>query len=152
MTERMHKGRGMETGRFRDSDLQAARAEAERRGEVERHAAHVFPHPIWDGGDRIQLHVWEDPAASPEYFVEIAAPLDGPFRVGLGRLLATIALEADAGTRLRSEQALLVEFTGFWHLRDRIEEGFMRRMLVVTSWRYEDDAGNLFTEGFTPAG
>jgi hypothetical protein len=151
MTEGAQEGRGMETGRFRDSDLQAARAEADRRHEVERHTAHVFPHPIWDGGDRIQLHVWEDPATSPEYFVEIVAPLDGPFRAGLGRLLAAIAREADAGDRLRSEQALLVEFTGFWQLRDRIEEGFMRRMLVVTSWRYEDAAGNVRIEGFPPA-
>ena len=140
----------MDSGRFRDQDLEAVRQEALRQGGMERHSAHVFPHPIWDGGDRLQLHVWEDPEASPEYFVEIAAPLDGAFRAGLGVLLGDIAAEADAGTRLRSEQALLVEFTGFWHLCDRIEEGFMRRMLVAVSWRYAGADGRMVTEGFAP--
>jgi hypothetical protein len=140
----------MDSGRFRDSDLQAARDAVEGAGAIERHAVHVFPHPIWDGGDRIQLHVWEDPEASPEYFVEIAAPLDGAFRTGLGQLLAVFSAEADAGRRQRSEQALLVEFSGFWHLCDRIEEGFMRRMLVATWWRYADLDGRTVTEGFVP--
>jgi hypothetical protein len=144
--------RGMETGRFRDNDLEAARAEARRSGGIERHEVHVFPHPIWDSGDRVQLQVWEDPEASPEYFVEFAAPLDGAFRAGLGRVLAAIAAETDAGARRRSEQALTVELVGFWHMCDRIEEGFMRRMLVVTSWRYRGLDGQTALEGFPTEG
>lgn len=140
----------METGRFRDHDLEAARDAARRAGGIERHSAHVFPHPVWDSGDRIQLQVWEDPEASPEYFVEFAAPLDGAFRAGLGTVLAAIAAEADAGVRQQNEQALTVEFTGFWHLCDRIEEGFMRRMLVVTSWSYDTPEGRTVSEGFPP--
>ena len=134
----------METGRFRDPDLEAARAAA----PSETHVAHVFPHPIWDSGDRIQLHVWEDPEGSPDYFVEFAAPLDAAFRAGLGKVLAGIAAEADAGARRQAEMALMVSFTGFWHMCDRIEENFMKRMLVVTGWRYRDAAGREVTEGF----
>ena len=134
----------MDTGRFRDSDLEQAR----RAAPAETHVAHVFPHPIWDSGDRIQLHVWEDPQGTPDYFVEFAAPLDGAFRDGLGQVLAGIAAEADEGARQRAEMALLVSFTGFWHMCDRIEENFMRKMLVVTSWRYTDTAGREVTEGF----
>jgi len=134
----------METGRFRDPDLEAARAAA----LLETHVAHVFPHPVWDSGDRIQLHVWEDPEGTPDYFVEFAAPLDEAFRTGLGRVLQGIAAEADAGERRRAEMALMVEVTGFWHMCDRIEENFMRRMLVVTRWRYRDAAGREVTEGF----
>ncbi len=140
----------MQTGRFRDTELEAAWAQARRLGAMEVHLAHVFPHPVWDSGDRIQLHVWEDPESRPEYFVEFAAPLDGAFRSGLGQVLAGIAAEADAGVRKQHEQALLVEFTGFWHMCDRIEEGFMRRMLVVTSWRYQTPDGRTVTEGFPP--
>ena len=134
----------MDSGRFRDPDLEAARAAA----TSETHEAHVFPHPIWDSGDRIQLHVWEDLQGSPDYFVEFAAPLDSEFRGGLGRVLAGIAEEADAGRRQRAEQALMVRFTGFWHMCDRIEENFMKRMLVVTGWRYTDPEGRPRREGF----
>lgn len=130
--------------KFRDHDLEAARSVA----TPETHTAHLFAHPIWDGGDRIQLHVYEDPEATPDYFVEFAAPLDATFRAGLGQVLARITDQADAGERLRAEQALMVEFTGFWHLCDRIEENFMKRMLVVTSWRYTDPEGREVTEGF----
>ncbi|WP_201155562.1 hypothetical protein [Rhodobaculum claviforme] len=134
----------MDQGKFRDHELQAARGIA----TAETHVVHVFPHPIWDSGDRIQLHVWEDPEARPDYFVEFAAPLDTAFRAGLGRVLAGIAAGSDAAVRQSAEQALLVEFTGFWHLCDRIEEGFMKRMLVVTGWRYTDPDGTEHTEGF----
>ena len=135
----------METGQFRDHDLQAARSAATQ----ETHVAHVFPHPVWDGGDRIQLHVYEDPQGSPDYFVEFAAPLDAAFRAGLGKVLARIGQEADPEARHRAELALTVEFTGFWHLCDRIEENFMKRMLVVTRWCYTDMDGQRVTEGFT---
>ena len=134
----------MDTGRFRDSDLEQARQAA----VLETHEAHVFPHPIWDAGDRIQLHVWEELEGSPDYFVEFAAPLDGAFRDGLGSVLATIAAEADEGQRREAETALMVRFTGFWHMCDRIEENFMKRMLVVTSWSYVDLTGEARAEGF----
>ncbi|MGY6633951.1 MAG: hypothetical protein ACXIU8_09420 [Alkalilacustris sp.] len=134
----------MHTGRFRDHDLEAARAVA----TPETHIAHVFPHPVWDGGDRIQLHVFEDPAATPDYFVELACPLDTVFRAGLGRVLAEIGAELDPAARLAAEDALMVEFTGFWHLCDRIEEGFLKRMLVVTRWAYTTRDGHRRTEGF----
>lgn len=134
----------MESGRFRDPDLEAARAAA----TLEIHIAHVFPHPIWDSGDRVQLHVWEDPEGSPDYFVEFAAPLDAAFRDGLGQVLAAIAAKADVSERQRAEQALMVEFTGFWHLCDRIEENFMKRMLVATGWRYTAPDGTARREGF----
>lgn len=135
----------MDQGKFRDHELQAAR----RTTTAETHVAHVFPHPIWDSGERIQLHVWEELEGSPDYFVEFAAPLDGAFRAGLGRVLARIGAQADATARRSAEHALMVEFTGFWHLCDRIEEGFMKRMLVVTAWRYTDPDGREVTEGFT---
>ena len=134
----------MESGRFRDTELEAAR----RAATPETHVAHVFPHPIWDSGDRIQLHVWEDPRGSPDYFVEFAAPLDVTFRDGLGRVLADIAAEADEGRRAEAEQALTVAFTGFWHVCDRIEENFMKEMLVVTGWRYTAPDGTELQEGF----
>lgn len=134
----------METDRFRDADLEAARAAA----GIETHEAHVFPHPIWDSGDRVQLHVWEELSGSPDYFVEFAAPLDEAFRAGLGQHLARIAAESDETVREEAETALLVRFTGFWHMCDRIEEGFMRRMLVVTSWRYAAADGTERREGF----
>ena len=134
----------MDTGKFQDADLQAARAAA----SLETHTAHVFPHPIWDGGDRVQLHVYEDPQGSPDYFVEFAPPLDRAFRTGLGQVLARIDAEIEAAARLRAEHGLLVEFTGFWHLCDRIEENFMKRMLVVTEWTYVDPDGERIREGF----
>ena len=135
----------MDTGKFHDPDLQAARAAA----TPETHVAHVFPHPVWDGGDRVQLHVYEDPQGSPDYFVEFAPPLDRAFRAGLGQVLARIDAETDAAARLRAEHALLVEFNGFWHLCDRIEENFMKRMLVVTDWSYVDPDGARVREGFS---
>ncbi len=134
----------MHSGQFHDPDLEAGRAGA----TPETHTAHVFPHPIWDGGDRVQLHVYEDPKGSPEYFVEFAAPLDRAFRDGLGAVLAQIDTETDADARQRAEHALLVEFTGFWHMCDRIEENFMKRMLVVTSWEYVAPDGRRVREGF----
>lgn len=135
----------MLSGRFRDSELDAQRAEA----ELETHTAHVFPHPIWDGGERIQLHVWEDPLDStPDYFAEFNEPLAEGFRNGLGQVLARIAAEADAGARKEAEQALLVELSGFWAERPRIEEGIMKRMLVVTSWRFTDPDGQAVSDGF----
>jgi hypothetical protein len=135
----------MQSGRFRDSELDARRAAA----TLETHRTHVFPHPIWDGGERIQLHVWEDPSDSaPDYFAEFNEPLAEGFRRGLGVVLARIAAEADAGTRQEAEQALLVELTGFWEERPRIEEGIMKRMLVVTSWRFTDPDGTQIRDGF----
>ena len=134
----------MHTGRFRDHDLEAARAAA----TPETHTVHVFPHPVWDGGDRIQLHVFEDPESTPDYFVEIASPLDTAFRAGLGRVLAAIGADLDPDARQTAEHALVVDFTGFWHLCDRIEEGFLKRMLVVTSWRYTPPGGAARREGF----
>lgn len=135
----------MESGRFRDQELDDQRAAA----TLETHVAHVFPHPIWDGGERIQLHVWEDPLdSSPDYFAEFNEPLAEGFRQGLGRVLARIAGEADAGLRQQAEQALLIELTGFWAERPRIEEGIMKRMLVITSWRFTDPDGTEVQDGF----
>ena len=53
--------------------------------------------------------------------------------------------------RRRAKTALLVEFTGVSHLCQRIEEGFMKRMLVLTLWRHADpDGRGEVTEGLAP--
>lgn len=137
----------MDRNAFLEAALEAARA----RTPHERHEAHVFPHPVWDGGDVIQLHVWEDPEDSPDFFVEINAPLVDAFRAGLGGVLERIAAGADPDERLRSERALLVAFYGFWMERPRIEEGIMKRMLVLTGWSYRDPRGGPCREGFADA-
>ncbi|MCC6006512.1 MAG: hypothetical protein JJU40_02405 [Rhodobacteraceae bacterium] len=128
----------MEQG-FRERALRLAH----RAARLEQHRVHLFPHPIWDGGDRIQIDVWEDPEDSPDFFAEFNQPLCQPFRDGLGRLLEGIAQEEDAGARSAAERALEVDIEGFWMERDRIEEGIIKRMFVVTGWTCITDDGKV---------
>jgi len=132
---------------FSESLVQAAF----EHSTLERHRAHVFPHPIWDHGERVQLHVYEDPLETPDFFVEFNDPLSDVFRNGLGRVLTGIAARHDPDAALEAEAALEIEFQGFWMERDRIEEGFMKRMLVVTSWSYQAPTGGVVREGFVAA-
>ncbi len=130
--------------RFADSEVQAAFEAA----EIERHRVHVFPHPVWDHGERGQLHVYEDPLNTPDFFVEFNEPLSDAFRAGLGQILTEIAAKADTPEGREAEQALEILFEGFWMNRERIEESFMKRMLVVTHWRYIRPGGGVVREGF----
>jgi len=131
---------------FTDREVQAAFAAA----EIERHRVHVFPHPVWDHGERVQLHVYEDPQETPDFFVEFNDPLSDAFRAGLGSVLAGIVETRDTSEALEVEAALEITFEGFWMLRERIEESFMKRMLVVTNWTYAPPGGGLVREGFVP--
>jgi len=133
--------------RFTEPQVQAA-FEAAR---IERHRVHVFPHPIWDHGERVQLHVYEDPLETPDFFVEFNDPLCDVFRNGLGKVLAQIAERCEAPEVVAAEAALEIEFEGFWMNRDRIEEAFMKRMLIVTGWSYVVPGRGLIREGFVPA-
>jgi hypothetical protein len=129
---------------FSEPQVQAAF----ERAAIERHRVHVFPHPIWDHGERVQLHVYEDPKETPDFFVEFNDPLCDVFRNGLGRVLARIAEQRDPQEALAAEAALEIEFEGFWMDRDRIEEGFMKRMLIVTGWSYVVPGSGMVREGF----
>lgn len=130
--------------RFSEPQVQAAYA----RAVIERHRVHVFAHPIWDHGERVQLHVYEDPKETPDFFVEFNDPLCEVFRNGLGRVLAQIGEGHAAPEAVAREAALEIEFEGFWMNRDRIEEGFMKRMLIVTAWRYVVPGRGMVREGF----
>lgn len=135
--------------RFSDTEVQAVFEAA----TIERHRVHVFPHPVWDHGERVQLHVYEDPLETPDFFVEFNDPLSEVFRQGLGQVLAQIATDHDTPEGIAAEAALEIEFEGFWMTRDRIEEAFMKRMLIVTSWRYHRPGGGQVREGFAaPSG
>ena len=130
--------------RFSDAEVQAVYETA----AMERHRVHVFPHPIWDHGERVQLHVYENPLETPDFFVEFNEPLSDAFRAGLGRVLAEIAARADTPEGQAEEQATEILFEGFWMTRERIEESFMKRMLVVTHWRYITPDKTVVREGF----
>lgn len=132
---------------FRSATVREALASA----RTETRVAHLYPHPLWDGDGRIQLHVCEDPEDSSDFFVEFNEPLTTVFRTGLGRMLRRIAGEADAGKRHATETSVEVEITGFWMERPRIEEGIMKPMLVALRWRYRDEAGHPVEEGFPVA-
>ncbi len=131
---------------FTEPQVQAAYEAA----EIERHRVHVFPHPLWDHGERVQLHVYEDPLDTPDFFVEFNDPLSDVFRNGLGKVLAQIAERFETPEVVAAEAALEIEFEGFWMDRDRIEEAFMKRMLVVTGWSYVAPDGQHRREGFGP--
>jgi hypothetical protein len=130
--------------RFTEPEVQAAFEAA----EIERHRVHVFPHPVWDHGERVQLHVYEDPLETPDFFVEFNEPLSDVFRNGLGQVLARIAEGYETPDVVAAEAALEIEFEGFWMNRDRIEEAFIKRMLIVTGWSYVAPGGGLLREGF----
>lgn len=130
--------------RFSESAVQAAFEAA----VIERHRVHVFPHPVWDHGERVQLHVYEDPAETPDFFVEFNDPLSDVFRDGLGRVLARLAEVHATPAGIAAEAALEIEIEGFWMNRDRIEEAFIKRMLIVTGWSYVAPGGGLVREGF----
>jgi hypothetical protein len=131
---------------FTEPQVQAAFEAA----ETERHRVHVFPHPLWDHGERVQLHVYEDPLDTPDFFLEFNDPLCDVFRNGLGKVLAQIGERFETPDVVAAEAALEIEFEGFWMDRDRIEEAFMKRMLVVTGWSYVTPDGQLRREGFGP--
>ena len=129
---------------FTESSVQAAFAAA----TLERHRVHVFPHPVWDHGERVQLHVYEDPQDTPDFFVEFNDPLSEAFRAGLGQVLAALAETQASPEGIAAEAALEIEFEGFWMDRDRIEEAFIKRMLIVTRWSYVAPTGAQVHEGF----
>ena len=70
------------------------------------------------------------------------------FRAGLGQVLAALAETQASPEGIAAEAALEIEFEGFWMDRDRIEEAFIKRMLIVTRWSYVAPTGAQVHEGF----
>ncbi|WP_209426176.1 hypothetical protein [Pararhodobacter sp. SW119] len=134
--------------RFAEAEVEAAYQAALQSAKIERHRVHVFPHPVWDHGERVQLHVYEDPQETPDFFVEFNEPLSDAFRAGLGKVMAALAALHGTPEGDAAEAAMEIEFEGFWMSRERIEESFMKRMLVVTGWHYVTRDGQTVQEGF----